>query len=80
MSTELLVDGKPVDGQIVEKWELLLQKLKDLKKAAIAFSGGVDSTFLLYAACRALGDNVLAVTVQSDWVPMRETSESEAFC
>lgn len=80
MSTELLVDGNPVDGQIVEKWELLLQKLKDLKKAAIAFSGGVDSTFLLYAACRALGDNVLAVTVQSDWVPMRETSESEAFC
>ena len=43
MSTELLVDGKPVDGQIVEKWELLLQKLKDLKKAAIAFSGGVPA-------------------------------------
>ena len=63
-----------------KKWDLLLQKLKSMKKAAVAFSGGVDSTFLLYAAHLALGDQVLALTVQCDWVPVRETTESEDFC
>lgn len=63
-----------------QKWNLLQQKLKSMERAAVAFSGGVDSTFLLYAAHQALGDQVLALTVQCDWVPVRETAESEDFC
>lgn len=63
-----------------KKWDLLQQKLKNMERAAVAFSGGVDSTFLLYAAHRALGKNAVALTVQCDWVPVRETTESEDFC
>ena len=46
-----------------EKYELLKQNLKKLKKAVVAYSGGVDSTFLLKVAVDALGaDNVFAGT------------------
>ncbi|MBI5420463.1 MAG: ATP-dependent sacrificial sulfur transferase LarE [Deltaproteobacteria bacterium] len=45
--------------------------------AVIAFSGGVDSTFLLYAARVALGDRVLAVTATSPTYPKAERDEAE---
>ncbi len=49
--------------QTHEKYHNLKQSLKQLKKAAVAFSGGVDSTFLLKAAADTLGTaNVLACT------------------
>jgi pyridinium-3,5-biscarboxylic acid mononucleotide sulfurtransferase len=59
------------------KYEILLQYLKDLKKVAIAFSGGVDSTFVLAAAKEALGDNVLAVTIQTPYIPNWEIEEAK---
>ena len=46
---------------INEKYELLKHNLKKLDKAIVAYSGGVDSTFLLKVAVEALGsENVLA--------------------
>ena len=50
-------------------------------KVAIAFSGGVDSAFLLHAAVDALGaENVLAVTASSASFPARELSEASELC
>ena len=48
--------------------------------AAVAFSGGVDSAFLLAAAHRVLGGKVLALTARSLSFPDRELEEAEAFC
>lgn len=49
-------------------------------KVAVAFSGGVDSTFLLSVACKALGkDNVLAVTATGPVYTQRERSFAQAF-
>ena len=46
---------------IDEKYELLKENLQKLKKAVVAYSGGVDSTFLLKVAVDVLGsENVLA--------------------
>jgi uncharacterized protein len=46
---------------LTEKHELLQRILKDLDRVVVAYSGGVDSTFLLRAAVDALGaDSVLA--------------------
>jgi uncharacterized protein len=45
--------------------------------AVIAFSGGVDSTFLLHAARTALRDRVLAVTATSPTYPEAERLEAE---
>lgn len=80
MSEGIFSDKSLRERTSERKWQILQQKLKDMKKAAVAFSGGVDSTFLLYAAHEALGDEVLALTVQCDWVPVRENAEAEEFC
>ena len=46
----------------------------------MAFSSGVDSTFLLYAAKAALCSNVIAGTATSCSFPKRELNEAKAFC
>jgi uncharacterized protein len=53
--------------------------LKELQKVVIAYSGGLDSTFLLKAALDALGrENVLAVTARSETYPIHEYKEALA--
>ena len=54
--------------------------LHDLGSAAVAFSSGVDSTFLLRVAHEELGDHVMAVTIRSHTFPKRELDEAAAFC
>lgn len=65
---------------IHEKHELLKVCLRDLGSVAIAFSSGVDSTFLLKTAHDVLGDRVIAVTARSCSFPERELKEAIDFC
>ncbi len=61
---------------INDKYNNLINYLKDLKSVAVAFSGGVDSTLLLKAAKEALGDNAISITIVSPYIPKWEIREA----
>src|SRR5512137_30974 len=62
-------------GAADEKQARLQAILCGLGRVVVAYSGGVDSSYLLAAAVDALGsDNVLAVTVASELTPEREVA------
>ena len=63
-----------------EKKERLLRILAGMDRALVAFSGGLDSSFLLAVAKEALGDKVVAATASSPIHPMRELEIARKFC
>ncbi len=66
-------DEKHID----DKYAKLKKIIKKTDKAAIAFSGGVDSTLLLKVAFDLLNRNAKAFTIRSDIFPVRESGEAE---
>ena len=62
------------------KYEALKEYLRSLGSVAVAFSSGVDSTFLLKTAHDVLGDKCIAITAMSCSFPKRELEEAKTFC
>ena len=67
-------------NEIHKKKAALEAEIKKLGRLAVAFSSGVDSTFLLKTAHDILGDNAIAITAKSQCFPSRETTEATEFC
>ena len=65
---------------LLEKKQRLEDYLRELGSIVVAFSSGVDSTFLLKVAHDVLGDKAIAVTARSCSFPQRELNEAIAFC
>ena len=63
-----------------EKLDRLETYLRELGSLAVGFSGGVDSSFLLYVAHKVLGDHAIAVSGADASVPERELDSAKAFC
>ena len=64
----------------MEKYEGLRNYLNRFDSIAVAFSAGVDSTFLLKICHDLLGDKCLAITAKSPGVPGVEIKEAEDYC
>ena len=69
------IDIKELD----KKYETLCAILRDMGSVVIGFSGGVDSTFLTYAAHDVLKDRVLAVTAVSPTLPASEKKRCRIY-
>ncbi len=65
-----------MDQKLQDKYNELVLSLKSREGIAIAFSGGVDSAFLLHAAYEALGEKMIALTINSPYVPDWEIEEA----
>jgi uncharacterized protein len=59
-----------------EKLRVLCEMLKSHAPLLIAYSGGVDSTFLLNEAARELGNNALGIIADSPSLPRRSLAEA----
>ena len=68
-----------MDHNLKQKSDKLDQILKSLDNMAIAFSGGVDSSFLLHRASEIMKDKVMAITVDTVYIPKREIEEAIAI-
>ncbi len=62
------------------KLDNLKNYLCGLRSVAVAYSGGVDSTFLLKVAHNVLGENILALTATSKFIPRSELDAAKKFC
>ena len=58
----------------------LTERIKAAGKLAVAFSGGTDSTYLVYKAHEVLGENALAVTIRSQVLISEDFEWTVEFC
>ena len=68
-----------MNREILNKKEKLISIIKKYDNLIVAFSGGVDSTFLLQTADEVIQENVIAVTAKSPIHPERETEFTKKF-
>lgn len=66
--------------EIGDKLTGLKNIIRDMESCAVAFSGGVDSTFLLAVASEVLGDRCVAITADSPMIPRHEAVAAQDFC
>jgi uncharacterized protein len=72
-----MIDSETV---IRNKVKILDSILRDINPYLIAFSGGVDSTFLVHHSALLKKIAFAAVTIRTDYIPEREIREAVDFC
>src|SRR4051794_24855003 len=71
-----MADTRELSPELRGKRDRLLEIMRGMSGAAIAFSGGIDSTVVAKAAQLALGDRAVAVTADSPSVPRAEIEDA----
>ena len=79
MATAVYQPSIELDASLEAKTQFLQRTLVDLENAVVAYSGGVDSTFLAKMAFDALGNRALAVTAVSPSLAQAERDDAARF-
>ena len=66
-------------ADLAAKQDRLLDELRSLERVIVAYSGGTDSAYLAWAAHRALGANMIAITADSASIPASHKRAAEEF-
>lgn len=66
-------------GNLQQKWTSLCSRLRGLGRLLVAYSGGVDSAFLAWAAHRELGSNMMAVLADSPSLARWQMRDAQEF-
>jgi len=64
----------------VEKYKKLTHILEDMGSVAVAFSGGVDSSLMIYVAHKILKNRAKAYTINTPYIANWELNEAKEFC
>lgn len=73
------LENQPVGSSLDERSRALQETLRSLGRVLVAYSGGVDSAFLAWAAYRELGSNMLAVMADSASLARSQMQDAVAF-
>ena len=72
--------GPVLDPAVLQrKEERLFSILAGMERVIVAYSGGTDSAYLMWAAARALGENAVAITADSASIPESHKKDAEEF-
>jgi len=74
-----LLRSPGIPDELITKWQVLTQHLAALASVVVAYSGGVDSALLAFAAHLVLGERMMAVTVTSPLDPPEVHQDAAAF-
>lgn len=69
----------PVANESVSKSEVLRERISTLGRVLVAYSGGVDSAYLAWAAHQVLGDGMLAIIADSPSLARTQLNDAIAF-
>jgi uncharacterized protein len=73
------ISSVPAEPNLAAKRALLDDHLRGLGRTLVAYSGGVDSAFLTWAAHQVLGSNMLAVIADSPSLARTQLADATAF-
>ncbi len=66
-------------ANLEEKQQFLFERLRELRRVIVAYSGGADSAYLAWAAHQVLGSDAVAITADSASIPASHKRFAEEF-